>query len=135
MLLVKERSYTFSEFVDYLNFKDIKRLDKEVGKILNSSKTSKMLVTVTACLMHYAPAFADAVAASAKIAAAGRSLFQICQTAAYWCCLVMCAIEIIKALMAGDTRSISRIIAKYIIGFGALFFLPWIFDMIQDVFS
>lgn len=135
MLLIKEKTYTISEFVDYLNTKDLKKLDLEVGKFLCNKKLSKMLVTITASLMNYAPAFADSAQAASKIGVAGQTLFGICQSAAYWVCLVMCAIEIIRALMSADTKSVSKIIAKYLVGFGAIYFLPWAFDMIRDIFS
>lgn len=135
MLLVKETTYSFSEFIQYLDSKNIRKLDKEVGVMLKVPKTRKLIITLTACLMHYTPVLADVGKASAKIAQLGSEILGLCQTAGYWVCLVMCVLEIIKAGVNGDSRSISKIMAKYILLFSGLYFMPWIFDSIRDVFN
>ena len=134
MLLVKEKTYTIGEFLDYLNSKEAKHIE-EVGIMLRNPRTNKLLVTITACLMHYVPAFADTAIATSKISAAGTQIFSICQEASYWLCLISCGIEIAKCIVTGDSKSISKVIPKYIIGFAGIYFLPWIFDLIKGIFS
>lgn len=146
MLLVREKTYSISEFVGYLNDKELDKLDREVKlglkkmnvnieKYLYNPKTSKLLITLVASMMHYAPAFADASNAVVKIRNAGDMLFGICREASYSICIVMCCIDILSALLRKDTKAVSKIIAIYIMSFAGLYFLPWIFDMIREIFG
>lgn len=146
MLLVREKTYSISEFLGYLNDKDIDILDREVRtglekldvqieKYLYNPKTRTMLVTVTACLANTVTALAGVAEAKSKMRSVGQEIFGLCQETAFWISLIMCAIEIIRALISGDRKSVTGIVAKYLIGFGALFFLPWLFELIRDIFS
>lgn len=72
---------------------------------------------------------------TSKIDIAGSTILNICRNIGYWACLIMATVEIIKSLSQGDTKSVSKIIAKYLIGFGALYFLPFLFDLIRNIFK
>jgi hypothetical protein len=70
-----------------------------------------------------------------KIDKAGATILNLCRKIGYWACIIMAVIEIIRSLAQGDTKSIGKIIMKYSLGFGALFILPWIFDLIAEIFK
>lgn len=69
-----------------------------------------------------------------KIDVAGNTILGIVRKIGYWCCIVGCIIDIIKALMQGDTRSIAKIMMKYALAFSALYIFPWILDLIKSIF-
>jgi hypothetical protein len=70
-----------------------------------------------------------------KLDAAGTKILNICRQFGYWGCIIMATVEITKALMRGDSKDITKIIAKYLAGFGALYLLPFLFNLIKDVFE
>ena len=72
---------------------------------------------------------------AANIDTAGIKILGICRNVGYWMCLIMASIEIIKSLMQGNTKGVSSIIVKYGLGYGSLFIMPWIFDLIKSLFS
>ncbi len=134
-MLNKKKVYSIQEFIQYLDEKNIKKTDKQVGILLKDRKFNPILVAVTGSLLHYSVALADASSATGKISVAGNTIFGICKEATFWICLIMCAIEIVKALMNGDTKSVSKVIAKYIVAYGAIYLLPWSFNLIKDIFG
>ena len=103
-------------------------------ELRRNARLERMTAIVIGSLMYAEKAFALAAPATGKIDKLGFTLLGFCRTIGYWACIIMCSIEIIKALMQGDTKGISSIISKYILGFAALYFLPWIFDIIKTAF-
>jgi len=75
------------------------------------------------------------VMADPKIDKAGNTILALCRNLGYWLCIIMCTLEVLRNLMQGDTRGIARIISKYAMGFGTLYFLPWLFDLIKSIFN
>lgn len=123
---------------DYLTDKELaeyRKLDREVGIMMKNPKTRKLLVTLTACLLHCSVVFADVATATKKMNEVGGVVFGLCQTASYWLCLISCGIEIARCIATGDSKSIAKVIPKYILGFGGIYFLPFIFDLIKDIFG
>lgn len=123
---------------DYLSDNELaeyRKLDREVGILMKDKRIGRLLITLTACLAHSVKVFADVAGAKSKMRIVGQEIFGLCQEVAFWVSLIMCAIEIIRALVSGDKKSVTGIVAKYLIGFGALFFLPWLFELIRDIFS
>lgn len=53
----------------------------------------------------------------------------------FWLCLFMCLFEVLMALSKGDTKQISRIVIKYLLGYSSLYLIPWIFNLIAQLFS
>lgn len=74
-------------------------------------------------------------AANPSIDKAGGILLGLVQNFGYWVCLIMCALEVIRTLLQGDTKSIGKVVAKYVVGFGTFYFLPWLFNIIRDCFN
>ena len=72
---------------------------------------------------------------NSKVNEIGNMFVGIIQTIGYWTCLIMCAVEILKCLFQGDTKSLTKIICKYLMAFAGLYILPWIFELIKSMFS
>ncbi|BDR77058.1 hypothetical protein [Clostridium tetani] len=109
--------------------------DNITCKTNNNNKSKGIFIlTIERLLSFRNVTAATDVAVDTKINSAGGALLSVVRSFGYWICLIMCGLEIIKSLMQGDTRSISKIIIKYILGFSALYFLPWLFDLIREVF-
>lgn len=71
----------------------------------------------------------------ARLDDAGFEVFRIGCRIGYWAALIMAVWEIIKCIKDGDTNAIWGVIAKYALAFGALYMLPWIFDLIAAIFG
>ncbi|BDR80996.1 hypothetical protein [Clostridium tetani] len=69
-----------------------------------------------------------------KIDKAGSTILGIVRKIGYWICIVGCILDIIKALMQGDTRNVAKIMMKYALAFSALYVFPWILDLIKSIF-
>ena len=100
--------------------------------ILNNKNLKKVMVVAMGSLMYCQNVLA--ATNTGKIDVAGIAILGICRQIGYWACIIMCCIEIIRSLMQGDTKGISKIISKYVLGFGALYLMPWIFDLIKSIF-
>lgn len=112
------------KFNDFINNNYHKK-----DKILHSKRIKQLSLFVLANCMYTQTVYA------ANIDAAGQKVLDVCRNVGYWMCLIMATIEIVKSLLQGNTKSITPIITKYAVGYGALFFLPWIFDLIKSIFS
>lgn len=113
-------------------YKKEKNSLEDLAEIICKNRYAKGLTAFLLANMMYVK---TAMANPDKVAKAGGAILGIVRSFGYWICLIMCIVEIIKSLMQGDTKSISKIIAKYAIGFGSFYFLPWFFDLIREVFS
>ena len=109
---------------------------EEFAKVVNSDKKLKAMATfVIANGLMIQKAFAETTDVLNKIDVAGSTFLNIIQGFGYWACLIMCAIEIIRSLMQGDTKSIGKSVFKYILGFATFYFLPWLFNIIKAIFQ
>jgi len=70
-----------------------------------------------------------------KLNSGGATVLNLVQGVGYWIAIVMASYEIIKNLMQGDSKSTGKTIMKYSLGYGSLFLLPWIFDLVKGIFS
>jgi hypothetical protein len=71
---------------------------------------------------------------AAGVDPAGQKLIGILQNIGYYACIIMCMIDILKALMHGDVKGINAIVAKYVIAYAALFGLPLLFSFVRGLF-
>ena len=53
----------------------------------------------------------------------------------YWLCIILCAKDVVKKSMKGNMDSIGTVVTMYGMTFGTLYFLPWLFDLIKQVFQ
>lgn len=107
-------------------------LAKEIN---DNPKLRKITIFTLGNLLYCQQALANTTANVAKINQAGNTILGICRTIGYWTCILMCISSIIKDLLQGDTRSIAKIITKYALAFSSFYLLPWILDIIKDIFA
>ncbi|KEI18236.1 hypothetical protein [Clostridium haemolyticum] len=115
--------------------KKLNNLELIAKEINNNSKLKKLSIFVLANMLYCKNALAKSTASVAKIDQAGNTILGICRTIGYWTCIIMCITSIIKELLQGDTKSIAKIITKYALAFSSLYLLPWILDIIKDIFA
>lgn len=126
-------NYTIDEFKK--TQKDKFNADIElVAKYINSNTELKKKVVFVCGSLLYVNEVVNAADGLEKIDVAGNTMLGIVRKIGYWCCIIGCIIDIIKALMQGDTKSIAKIMMKYALAFGALYIFPWILDLIKSIF-
>lgn len=141
MIFQKSTTMSISQFCQLqrgeLTIKQIRK-DNELESIANHIKSNKnlerMFVFATSSLMYFSKIVNAAENGAKGIDSLGIRLLGIFRQFAYWICIIGCIIEICKSLMQGDHKSIGKIIAKYILAFAAIYFVPWIFDIIKESF-
>lgn len=69
-----------------------------------------------------------------KIDSAGNKILVIFRRIGFWIILIKCIQELIKCAMSGATNNIGGIITKYIIIYGAFFFVPWALRLVEGIF-
>lgn len=108
---------------------------EQFSKKINSNfKLKKTFIFVVGSLMYCQTVLAQGTSLG-KINKGGLTILGLMQDIGYWIAIVMAAMEIIKNLMQGDTKSTGKSIIKYSLGYGSLYLLPWIFDLIKSIFS
>lgn len=100
-----------------------------------NKRLTVMLTFVFANLMMINNAFAKASVNTASLDKVGFTMLGIVRSFGYWILLILCLIEIIKSLLSGDTKGVGKIIVKYLLGFGALYFMPMLFDIVREAFN
>lgn len=119
---------------------EIKRKAKSQGAeqfakiVMKDDRLKKLAVFTLGSLLYCNKVIAEGIDASSKIDAAGWKILDIARSIGYWICLVMCITEIIKTIMEGNAKNISKIMMKYALAFAALYFFPWILDLIKEIF-
>lgn len=126
----KVESYTFSEF---RTMQDLNYLDKAIGYIKVNKKKYVALVALIALSIDFSTVTVLAVDTSA-IDKAGNEILGLIRNVGYWVTLILCSKDVIKHSMRGHLDSIGTVIGMYGIAFGALYFLPWLFDLIKGLF-
>ncbi|WP_295298868.1 hypothetical protein [uncultured Brachyspira sp.] len=122
----------------YRNREELRTLDRIAGKILNNNKAKTFFVFMIACSLFVFTPHEIAYGGTfdpTKIDEAGRTFLTIIQKVGYWVCIIMATKEILSELMHGTLKNVGQVIMKYSVAFGTLFALPWIFDLIIDIFS
>jgi hypothetical protein len=119
-----------------LNISNRKYIEAELfAKEVRKNKRFETMSAFVIGSLMYSEKVLAAPSNTVKITEAGNTILDICREIGYWACLIMCILEIIKSLLQGDTKGISKIIAKYLLGFGALYLMPWLFDLIKSIFA
>lgn len=129
--------YTVSENIEIkMNNEFIKMLDKSIEHIKNNKKKYIALVTIIALTVNLSCISAFAVApGAAAIDAAGQKILDLVRKVGYWIGVILCSKDVLKHCMRGHLDSIGSVIAMYGMSFGALYFLPWLFDLIKNIFG
>lgn len=139
---MKEVKMTIPQFLAYeRGEKTIKEINLENGieslasKIISDKRLNKLVVFTIAGLNYTTKALADTTDAMGKINTGGFMILGIAQTLGYWLCLIGCIIEILKTILNGTNKEVGKIMMKYILFFGALYLMPFAFDMIKEIFE
>ncbi|HJG96959.1 MAG TPA: hypothetical protein K8V90_07665 [Romboutsia timonensis] len=129
--------YTVSENIEIkMNNDFIKMLDKSIEHIKKNKKKYMTLVILIALTVNLSCINAFAVApGAAAIDAAGQKILDLVRKVGYWIGVILCSKDVLKHCMRGHLDSIGSVIAMYGMSFGALYFLPWLFDLIKNIFG
>lgn len=103
-------------------------------RIMYDPKIKKVAIFLIANMLMLNKAILAQDTVGARVDAAGWKILNIARSIGYWICIVMCTVEIIKCVMEGDTKNISKIMMRYCLAFAALYFMPWMLDLIKDIF-
>lgn len=129
--------YTVSENIEIkMNNEFIKMLDGAIEHIKKNKKKYMTLVILIALTVNLSCINAFAVApGAAAIDAAGQKILDLVRKVGYWIGVILCSKDVLKHCMRGHLDSIGSVIAMYGMSFGALYFLPWLFDLIKNIFG
>ena len=132
MLLKKYKveSYTVHEF---LNREELINLDRTIEHIKANKKKYMLLVTIIALTIDLSTITSFAMDTTA-IDKAGMQILELIRKVGYWIGIILCSKDVIKHCMRGHLESIGTIVAMYGLGFGVLYFLPCLFDLIKGLF-
>lgn len=120
------------------SFKDIEvenGLESLARRILNDDRLRRMTVFTIASLNYTSEVLADTAEAFGKIDRGGIVILGAIQRVAYWLCIISCVMEILKTVMNGSTKDVGKIMLKYILVFMSLYLMPWLFDLIREIFA
>ncbi|MGL5149646.1 MAG: hypothetical protein ACRC7N_03615 [Clostridium sp.] len=95
----------------------------------------KLVVISMACMLMLGKIANASTNVEGKIAGAGQRFFNIIRGLGYWLCLIGCVVEVLKSVSSGGSKDIGKIIMKYLLIFGSLYFMPWAFDLIKEMFE
>ena len=132
----KVESYTFTEYRLMQNkelMKDLSILDKSISHIKRNKKKYIVLVLLVSLTVDLSTIISFAVDTTA-IDKAGNEILLLIRKVGYWVGIILCSKDVIKYCMRGHLESIGTIVAMYGMGFGVLYFLPWLFDLIKGLF-
>lgn len=103
-------------------------------KINGNTRLKRSFIFLVGSLMYCQNVLAKG-ADLTRINKGGLTILSVIQGVGYWIAIIMAAQEIIKNLMQGDTKGTGKSIMKYSLGYGSLYLLPWIFDLIKSIFA
>lgn len=135
VLKLKEITMSFQEFFGKdkkltLDKKDLKALDKIVGKILNNKKLKMAVITSIAYTNMQIETYADALG---DLRHAKNEIVIVLQICIGVICIVMCLLEIGKSLIGGRNSDIGSIVMKYALAIIAACTIPRIFIWIGNI--
>lgn len=143
---MKNYTMTFEQYRQYKNgektLRQIKRERKELSaienittKIVENPRIRRMAVFTIASINYTSGVLADTTDAFGKINKGGFMILGVIQTVGYWLCVLSCIMEILKTVMNGSTKDVGKVMVKYLLIFGSLYLMPWLFDLIKAVFE
>ncbi|MBU3179078.1 hypothetical protein KPL47_22540 [Clostridium estertheticum] len=108
-------------------------------KIIGNTRTKKATVFLLGSLMYFNNVVTTVMAANKDplktLPIVGNKILDIIQMFGWFICAIGCAIAVLKALMAGDTKSIPKIMMGFGMGFASLYLFPAFLDMIKGIFN
>lgn len=75
------------------------------------------------------------VEAMKKVDHGGWMIMFIFRKVAFWICLIMCFLEVLRCVTQGDMKNVLKIIVKYVLIYGVSYIMPIIFEFIEFLFQ
>lgn len=131
----KEITMSINEFLDYTEKTKLERLAYQLLNNKNFKTCIIFSLAVALILIDKQVVYASTPDLSG-IDKMGRTFLGIIQHGGYWITLVMGLIDVIKQVPRGGDGfgNIGKIVAKYILIFASLYFMPYMFDIVKDCF-
>lgn len=119
-------------FKGIFNKNKMREIDKEAGRILRNKRLAKVVIISLGIIFYLTnPSFAYA----SGFATLGNKFWGYVRIFARYGCLIMCGVDVMKNLNVGDTKSIAKVVFKYILAYITVIGLPWLFDEIDATFK
>lgn len=113
-----------------------KQLEKQANLMLRDPKFYRRTVIILGCTLYIiANGYNPVIYAygPANIDKLGLKFWSYVKVFAKWSCLIMAGLDTVKALNSGDTKSITKVMFKYLIAYGVVALLPWLFDELDGL--
>lgn len=117
-----------------MTYKDLET-ETFAAKIMKNPRLIKCFTVSIALMNTLNVAYANSGDISTKINVTGNMILTLMQSIARWVCIIMCLVEITKALGNGTTKDIGKILLKYTLAYATTFLLPFLFDSIEQIFK
>lgn len=114
-----------------------KQIDNFIGFCMSDPFMRKRLVFIAmvTSLINESIVYA-AIDPTKKINDTGQKVYDTLALIAFWVCVIVCVIELIKAAASkADKSDITKIILKYIIIMAGVYGVKWLFEMLRDLFQ
>lgn len=126
------RKYKTIPWEEFFKSEEEKELEKQAAIINRNKKLRKIFVTSIGITLFVSE---TVLAGANPFQPIGIKFWNYIRYFAKYACLIMAGIEIIKSLGAGDAKSVTKIILKYLIAYAAFAILPWLFGEIDETLS
>lgn len=113
-------------------------LDHVAGQIIKNEKLRRCVVTLIATSMMSVKAFAEdtsTAAAMGKVSVASGKIITLLQFSIGKVCIIACILEIGKSIISKQREQIVQIGMKYFMVYFVIKILPWLFKLIDEIFS
>ncbi|WP_194190355.1 hypothetical protein [Clostridium chrysemydis] len=127
----KEITMTISEFINYTD-------QNKLERFLVNKSARNLIVSGLAVALMLTSVQANALDVNTSgIDKLGNTFLVLLQKGGYWICLVMGIKDIISQLMKGgdNINDVGKVIVKYVLAFGSLYMLPYLFDLASECFK
>lgn len=134
-MLIKKYKFECYKFNEFKVREELSKLDKAIAHIKKNKRKYMALVTIIALTVDLTTIDALALAPGlGAIDAAGTKILELVRRVGYWIGIILCSKDVLKHISRGHTESIGAVVAMYGMGYGVLYFLPWLFDLIKSIF-
>jgi|GEM_PF-1888742 len=137
ILIIKNNKTIVNHEFKTLSKKHAEDMELIATKINSNTGTKRAAIFVLGSLL----CFNNIVVAAASkdplkaLPIVGAKILDIVQMFGWFICAIGGVITILKALMAGDTKSIPKIMMGFGMGFASLYLFPALLNMIKDIFQ
>lgn len=126
------RNYKSLNLRDFFNRQRLGQMEKKAMLVMANPKLKLAFTIIAGTLLFYTN---PVLAAGNPFDKLGWTFWGYVKAVGRFACLIMAGVEVIKSLGSGDSKSIAKILFKYIIAYATFTVLPWIFDTIDKDFK